>query len=101
MPVCLGARVHVGLVVVGSVAVSEKGQLPQYVIHSSDVFMFHFSHLNVFFPGYRIGKGEGFADMEYAMMVSMGAVNESTVVVTVVHDCQVKTFNAVLIKQRC
>ncbi|TSZ97528.1 Methenyltetrahydrofolate synthase domain-containing protein [Bagarius yarrelli] len=34
-------------------------------------------------------KGEGFADMEYAMMVSMGAVNESTVVVTVVHDCQV------------
>lgn len=41
------------------------------------------------FPGYRIGKGEGFADMEYGMMVSMGAVDESTVVVTVVHDCQV------------
>lgn len=39
--------------------------------------------------GVRIGKGEGFADMEYGMMVSMGAVNESTVVVTVVHDCQV------------
>lgn len=53
-----------------------------------------------FFSGYRIGKGEGFADMEYAMMVSMGAVNESTVVVTVVHDCQVKTFKSVLIKQR-
>ncbi len=39
--------------------------------------------------GYRIGKGEGFADMEYAMMASMGAVCESTVVVTIVHDCQV------------
>lgn len=39
--------------------------------------------------GLRIGKGEGFADMEYGMMASMGAVNESTVVVTVVHDCQV------------
>ncbi|GAA6069828.1 methenyltetrahydrofolate synthase domain-containing protein isoform X1, partial [Tachysurus ichikawai] len=63
VPVGLDSRVHVDLVVVGSVAVSEKG--------------------------YRIGKGEGFADMEYAMMVSMGAVNESTVVVTVVHDCQV------------
>ncbi|KAK3570962.1 hypothetical protein QTP86_031236, partial [Hemibagrus guttatus] len=63
VPVGLDSRVHVDLVVVGSVAVSEKG--------------------------YRIGKGEGFADMEYAMMVSMGAVNESTVLVTVVHDCQV------------
>lgn len=39
--------------------------------------------------GLRIGKGEGFADMEYGMMASMRAVNESTVVVTVVHDCQV------------
>lgn len=38
--------------------------------------------------GLRIGKGEGYADMEYGMMASMGAVNESTVVVTVVHDCQ-------------
>ncbi|XP_069037370.1 methenyltetrahydrofolate synthase domain-containing protein isoform X1 [Lepisosteus oculatus] len=63
VPVGLDAKVHVDLVVVGSVAVSEKG--------------------------YRIGKGEGFADMEYAMMVSMGAVNDSTIIVTVVHDCQV------------
>ena len=39
--------------------------------------------------GFRIGKGEGFADMEYGMMASMGAVNESTVVVSIVHDCQV------------
>lgn len=30
--------------------------------------------------------------MEYTMMVSMGAVNESTVVVTVVYDCQVRTL---------
>ncbi|XP_074521843.1 methenyltetrahydrofolate synthase domain-containing protein isoform X2 [Halichoeres trimaculatus] len=63
VPVGLDAKVKVDLVVVGSVAVSEKGV--------------------------RIGKGEGFADMEYGMMVSMGAVDESTVVVTVVHDCQV------------
>ncbi|XP_042561476.1 methenyltetrahydrofolate synthase domain-containing protein isoform X1 [Clupea harengus] len=63
VPVGLDAKVKVDLIVVGSVAVSEKG--------------------------YRIGKGEGFADIEYAMMVAMEAVNESTVVVTVVHDCQV------------
>ncbi|XP_019954475.2 methenyltetrahydrofolate synthase domain-containing protein isoform X2 [Paralichthys olivaceus] len=63
VPVGLDAKVKVDLVVVGSVAVSEKG--------------------------FRIGKGEGYADLEYGMMVSMGAVNESTVVVTVVHDCQV------------
>ncbi|XP_023139051.2 methenyltetrahydrofolate synthase domain-containing protein isoform X4 [Amphiprion ocellaris] len=63
VPVGLDAKVKVDLVVVGSVAVSEKG--------------------------FRIGKGEGYADMEYGMMASMGAVDESTVVVTVVHDCQV------------
>ncbi|XP_061521907.1 methenyltetrahydrofolate synthase domain-containing protein isoform X2 [Phycodurus eques] len=63
VPIGLDAKVKVDLVVVGSVAVSEKG--------------------------FRIGKGEGFADLEYAMMASMGAVDESTVVVTVVHDCQV------------
>ncbi|XP_037103807.1 methenyltetrahydrofolate synthase domain-containing protein isoform X1 [Syngnathus acus] len=63
VPIDLDAKVKVDLVVVGSVAVSEKG--------------------------FRIGKGEGFADLEYAMMASMGAVDESIVVVTVVHDCQV------------
>ncbi|CAL1604011.1 unnamed protein product [Knipowitschia caucasica] len=63
VPVGLDDKVKVDLVVVGSVAVSEQGL--------------------------RIGKGEGFADMEYGMMASMGAVTESTVVVTIVHDCQV------------
>ncbi|XP_071973150.1 methenyltetrahydrofolate synthase domain-containing protein isoform X1 [Engystomops pustulosus] len=63
VPLGLESTVQVDLVVVGSVAVSEKG--------------------------WRIGKGEGFADMEYAMMVAMGAVTEQTIVVTVVHDCQV------------
>ncbi|XP_072452017.1 methenyltetrahydrofolate synthase domain-containing protein isoform X3 [Chiloscyllium punctatum] len=62
VPIGLDANIHVDLVVVGSVAVSAKG--------------------------WRIGKGEGFADLEYAMMVSMGAVDENTVVVTTVHDCQ-------------
>ncbi|XP_055268973.1 methenyltetrahydrofolate synthase domain-containing protein isoform X2 [Moschus berezovskii] len=62
-PVGLDSKVLVDLVVVGSVAVSEKG--------------------------WRIGKGEGYADLEYAMMVSMGAVSQRTPVVTIVHDCQV------------
>nr|DBA16759.1 TPA: hypothetical protein GDO54_002299 [Pyxicephalus adspersus] len=62
-PLGLDAAVQVDLVVVGSVAVSVKG--------------------------WRIGKGEGFADMEYAMMVAMGAVTDQTTVVTIVHDCQV------------
>ncbi|XP_055408036.1 methenyltetrahydrofolate synthase domain-containing protein isoform X7 [Bubalus kerabau] len=63
VPVGLDSKVLVDLVVVGSVAVSEKG--------------------------WRIGKGEGYADLEYAMMVSMGAVSQGTPVVTIVHDCQV------------
>ncbi|XP_026855395.2 methenyltetrahydrofolate synthase domain-containing protein isoform X2 [Electrophorus electricus] len=72
VPIGLDAKVQVDLVVVGSVAVSEKG--------------------------YRIGKGEGFADMEYGMMAAMGAVNESTVVVTIVHDCQVVNIPEELIE---
>ncbi|KAM9860555.1 methenyltetrahydrofolate synthase domain-containing protein [Aulostomus maculatus] len=72
VPVGLDAKVTVDLVVVGSVAVSERG--------------------------FRIGKGEGFADLEYAMMSSMGAVSESTVVVTVVHDCQVMDIPEQLIE---
>ncbi|TWW68133.1 Methenyltetrahydrofolate synthase domain-containing protein [Takifugu flavidus] len=63
VPIELDAKLKVDLVVVGSVAVSEKGL--------------------------RIGKGEGFADMEYGMMASMGALSDSTVVVTIVHDCQI------------
>ncbi|XP_010209369.1 PREDICTED: methenyltetrahydrofolate synthase domain-containing protein [Tinamus guttatus] len=63
VPIRLDGKARVDLVVVGSVAVSEKG--------------------------WRIGKGEGYADMEYAMMVSMGAVQEDTPVITIVHDCQV------------
>jgi len=39
--------------------------------------------------GHRIGKGQGLSDLEYGMMVSAGLVNNSTVVMTVVHDCQV------------
>lgn len=63
IPVGLDSKMKIDLVIIGSVAVSSKGQ--------------------------RIGKGEGFADLEYAMMSSMGAVGPETIVVTTVHDCQV------------
>lgn len=64
-PVPMASRIKVDLVVVGSVAVDRLG--------------------------HRIGKGEGFADLEYAMAVSHhGAVNPNeTLVVTTVHDIQV------------
>uniref|UniRef100_A0A8C0WUB6 Methenyltetrahydrofolate synthase domain-containing protein n=1 Tax=Castor canadensis TaxID=51338 RepID=A0A8C0WUB6_CASCN len=71
-PIGLDSRVLVDLIVIGSVAVSEKG--------------------------WRIGKGEGYADLEYAMMVSMGAVCEGTPVVTIVHDCQVVDFPEALLE---
>ncbi|XP_075851961.1 methenyltetrahydrofolate synthase domain-containing protein isoform X2 [Microcebus murinus] len=71
-PIGLDSSVLVDVVVVGSVAVSEKG--------------------------WRIGKGEGYADLEYAMMVSMGAVGEETPVVTIVHDCQVVDIPEALVE---
>ncbi|GIX82929.1 methenyltetrahydrofolate synthase domain-containing protein [Caerostris darwini] len=59
----LDTKIKIDLVILGSVAVSPKGR--------------------------RIGKGEGFADMEFAMLATTGVVNSETVVVTIVHDCQV------------
>ncbi|KAI4462121.1 5-formyltetrahydrofolate cyclo-ligase-related [Holotrichia oblita] len=39
--------------------------------------------------GYRIGKGRGYADLEFALLLEMGAVSDKTIVVTTVHDSQV------------
>ncbi|XP_049780175.1 methenyltetrahydrofolate synthase domain-containing protein [Schistocerca cancellata] len=62
-PIGLDAKIKVDLVIIGSVAVSKEG--------------------------HRIGKGEGYADLEFAMMVGMHAVDDDTVIITTVHDCQV------------
>lgn len=39
--------------------------------------------------GIRIGKGEGFSDLEYAVLRELGAVDDETPVVTTIHDDQV------------
>ena len=39
--------------------------------------------------GTRIGKGEGFSDLEYAILRELGAVDDETPVVTTIHDDQV------------
>ncbi|XP_065880518.1 5-formyltetrahydrofolate cyclo-ligase-like protein COG0212 [Euphorbia lathyris] len=59
----LDEKIKVDLIVIGSVAVHPK-------------------------TGARLGKGEGFAELEYGMLRYMGAIDDSTPVVTSVHDCQ-------------
>jgi 5-formyltetrahydrofolate cyclo-ligase len=54
---------HVDLVVSGSVAVTERGE--------------------------RVGKGEGYSDLEFAVLSAFGAVDEETTVATTVHERQV------------
>ncbi|CAK9830991.1 Methenyltetrahydrofolate synthase domain-containing protein [Anthophora retusa] len=39
--------------------------------------------------GHRLGKGKGFADLEFAMLMRMGTITQDTMVITTVHDCQV------------
>lgn len=39
-------------------------------------------------PAARVGKGEGFSDLEYAILTELGLVDESTPVATTVHDRQ-------------
>ncbi|KAK7380516.1 hypothetical protein VNO78_33029 [Psophocarpus tetragonolobus] len=62
-PIGLDEKIKVDLIVIGSVAVDPR-------------------------TGARLGKGEGFAELEYGMLRYMGAINDSTPVVTSVHDCQ-------------
>ncbi|XP_075228530.1 methenyltetrahydrofolate synthase domain-containing protein lost [Lycorma delicatula] len=62
-PLGLNDKVSIDLVVMGAVAVSKEG--------------------------FRIGKGEGYADLEFAIMMKMGAITQDTVVITTVHDEQV------------
>ena len=63
-PLDLEDKISVDLIVVGSTAVCPR-------------------------TGARIGKGEGFAELEYGMLRWMGAISERTLVVTSVHDCQI------------
>jgi 5-formyltetrahydrofolate cyclo-ligase len=39
--------------------------------------------------GVRIGKGAGYADLEFALLSELGLVNEQTLIATTVHDVQV------------
>ncbi|GIL93346.1 hypothetical protein Vretifemale_20758, partial [Volvox reticuliferus] len=63
-PLSLDTKIKVDLIVVGSSCVDPAS-------------------------GARLGKGEGFAELEYGILRWMGAIDENTLVVTTVHDCQV------------
>ncbi|XP_052201218.1 5-formyltetrahydrofolate cyclo-ligase-like protein COG0212 isoform X1 [Diospyros lotus] len=62
-PIGLDEKIKVDIIVIGSVAVDPK-------------------------TGARLGKGEGFAELEYGMLRYMGAIDDLTPVVTSVHDEQ-------------
>ncbi|XP_042036654.1 5-formyltetrahydrofolate cyclo-ligase-like protein COG0212 [Salvia splendens] len=62
-PIGLEEKIKVDLIVVGSVAVDPKTRA-------------------------RLGKGEGFAELEYGMLRYMGSIDDSTPIVTSVHDEQ-------------
>lgn len=62
-PVAIDQMDHVDLILAGSVAVDRKGV--------------------------RVGKGGGFSDLEFALLVEAGLVDERTVITTTVHPLQV------------
>ena len=65
VPIPLDTKLNINVVVIGSVAVDRLG--------------------------HRIGKGEGFADLEFALATEchQHAMSDNTVVITTVHECQV------------
>lgn len=40
--------------------------------------------------GYRIGKGNGYVDLDFGLLMQLGVITDKTVVVTTVHEVQVK-----------
>lgn len=62
-PVSLDEMEHIDFIVCGSVAVERSGA--------------------------RLGKGGGYSDLEFAIAVDAGLVDEDTVIATTVHDCQI------------
>lgn len=43
--------------------------------------------------GYRIGRGNGYVDLDFGILVQLGVVTDKTIIVTTVHDLQVFIFN--------
>lgn len=62
-PVSVGEMEHIDLIVCGSVAVDRSGA--------------------------RLGKGGGYSDLEFAIAIDAGLVDDDTVIATTVHDCQI------------
>jgi 5-formyltetrahydrofolate cyclo-ligase len=62
IPTALGQMAAIDLIVCGSVVVNAEGV--------------------------RIGKGGGYADIEYALLAELGLVTEQTTIATTVHDLQ-------------
>ncbi len=54
--------------------------------HKLDLLVTGASAVN--YSGVRLGKGHGFFDIEWAMLYQIGAVKDSTPVISFVHDCQ-------------
>lgn len=78
----------VDIVVMGSIAVTKQGMTFFFPFLCVSVTSVRFNYY-FYLKGQRIGKGEGFADIEYAMMQKQGMLTPNTIVVTTVHDSQV------------
>ncbi len=68
-PVGVGEMPHIDLVVCGSVAVERTGA--------------------------RLGKGGGYSDLEFAIGVEAGIIDDDTVIATTVHSCQILESGAI------
>jgi 5-formyltetrahydrofolate cyclo-ligase len=68
------------------VSLSQIGELVEQFGRGLDLFITGASVINT--QGVRFGKGHGYADLEWAMLYEIGAVDESTTVIAFVHDVQ-------------
>ncbi|ESP03424.1 hypothetical protein LOTGIDRAFT_224471 [Lottia gigantea] len=50
--------------------------------------------------GYRLGKGEGYGDLEYAMMLNAGYITRNTPVVTIVDEVQIQEIPSDILEEQ-
>lgn len=44
--------------------------------------------------GYRIGRGNGYVDLDFGILSKAGAITDNTIIVATVHDEQVNSFDS-------
>src|SRR5688572_23569987 len=82
------SRLRVGALEAASIEGAARHGVPTALEDMTPIDLIVCGSVVVNAAGVRIGKGGGYADLEYALLVELGLVTEQTIIATTVHDVQ-------------